>query len=98
MLTRVCQTGIQCVLSSLQVHGDGSFTGQGIVAETLTLCNLPHYRVGGSIHLIVNNQVGYTTPSERGRSSLYCSDIGQCSSKIVCAKPLQLAQHHVVRN
>ncbi|XP_041853071.1 probable 2-oxoglutarate dehydrogenase E1 component DHKTD1, mitochondrial [Melanotaenia boesemani] len=61
----------------LQVHGDGSFTGQGIVTETLTLSNLPHYRVGGSIHLIVNNQVGYTTPSERGRSSLYCSDVGK---------------------
>ncbi|KAG7230995.1 hypothetical protein INR49_025024 [Caranx melampygus] len=59
----------------LQIHGDGSFTGQGIVPETLTLSNLPHYRVGGSIHLIVNNQVGYTTPSERGRSSLYCSDV-----------------------
>ncbi|XP_062276705.1 2-oxoadipate dehydrogenase complex component E1 [Scomber scombrus] len=61
----------------LQVHGDGSFTGQGIVPETLTLSNLPHYRVGGSIHLIVNNQVGYTTPSERARSSLYCSDVGK---------------------
>ncbi|XP_072291457.1 2-oxoadipate dehydrogenase complex component E1 [Eucyclogobius newberryi] len=61
----------------LQVHGDGSFPGQGIVPETLTLSNLPHYRVGGSIHLIVNNQVGYTTPSERGRSSLYCSDVGK---------------------
>uniref|UniRef100_H3DF05 2-oxoadipate dehydrogenase complex component E1 n=1 Tax=Tetraodon nigroviridis TaxID=99883 RepID=H3DF05_TETNG len=61
----------------LQVHGDGSFTGQGIVAETLTLSKLPHYRVGGSIHLIVNNQVGYTTPSERGRSSFYCSDVGK---------------------
>lgn len=62
---------------SPQIHGDGSFTGQGIVPETLTLSNLPHYRVGGSIHLIVNNQVGYTTPSERGRSSLYCSDVGE---------------------
>ncbi|KAM3609018.1 uncharacterized protein V6R79_008537 [Siganus canaliculatus] len=61
----------------LQVHGDGSFPGQGVVTETLTLSNLPHFRVGGSIHLIVNNQVGYTTPSERGRSSLYCSDIGK---------------------
>ncbi|XP_024912324.1 2-oxoadipate dehydrogenase complex component E1 [Cynoglossus semilaevis] len=60
----------------LQIHGDGSFPGQGIVPETLTLSNLPHYRVGGSIHLIVNNQVGYTTPSERARSSLYCSDVG----------------------
>ncbi|XP_036432329.1 LOW QUALITY PROTEIN: probable 2-oxoglutarate dehydrogenase E1 component DHKTD1, mitochondrial [Colossoma macropomum] len=61
----------------LQVHGDASFSGQGIVLETFTLSNLPHFRVGGSIHLIVNNQVGYTTPSERGRSSLYCSDIGK---------------------
>ncbi|XP_068579619.1 2-oxoadipate dehydrogenase complex component E1 [Cebidichthys violaceus] len=69
------QPGDQVVC--LQVHGDGAFPGQGIVPETLTLSNLPHYRVGGSIHLIVNNQVGYTTPSERGRSSLYCSDVGK---------------------
>ncbi|KAL4658454.1 putative 2-oxoglutarate dehydrogenase E1 component DHKTD1, mitochondrial [Arapaima gigas] len=61
----------------VQVHGDASFSGQGIVPETFTLSNLPHFRVGGSIHLIVNNQVGYTTPSERGRSSLYSSDIGK---------------------
>nr|XP_023664650.1 probable 2-oxoglutarate dehydrogenase E1 component DHKTD1, mitochondrial [Paramormyrops kingsleyae] len=61
----------------LQVHGDASFSGQGIVPETFTISSLPHFRVGGSIHLIVNNQVGYTTPSERGRSSLYCSDIGK---------------------
>uniref|UniRef100_A0A8C0YNE9 2-oxoadipate dehydrogenase complex component E1 n=1 Tax=Cyprinus carpio carpio TaxID=630221 RepID=A0A8C0YNE9_CYPCA len=60
-----------------EVHGDASFSGQGIVTETFTLSNLPHFRVGGSIHLIVNNQVGYTTPSERGRSSLYCSDVGK---------------------
>uniref|UniRef100_G3NKN9 2-oxoadipate dehydrogenase complex component E1 n=1 Tax=Gasterosteus aculeatus aculeatus TaxID=481459 RepID=G3NKN9_GASAC len=65
------------LFSSPQVHGDGAFPGQGVVPETLTLSNLPHYRVGGSIHLIVNNQVGYTTPSERGRSSLYCSDVGK---------------------
>uniref|UniRef100_A0A9J8AE34 2-oxoadipate dehydrogenase complex component E1 n=2 Tax=Cyprinus carpio carpio TaxID=630221 RepID=A0A9J8AE34_CYPCA len=62
---------------SRDVHGDASFSGQGIVTETFTLSNLPHFRVGGSIHLIVNNQVGYTTPSERGRSSLYCSDVGK---------------------
>ncbi|XP_060114514.1 2-oxoadipate dehydrogenase complex component E1 [Heteronotia binoei] len=61
----------------LQVHGDASFSGQGIVPETFTLSNVPHFRVGGSIHLIVNNQLGYTTPAERGRSSLYCSDIGK---------------------
>ncbi|XP_075064744.1 2-oxoadipate dehydrogenase complex component E1 [Mixophyes fleayi] len=61
----------------LQVHGDASFSGQGIVPETFTLANLPHYEVGGSIHLIVNNQIGYTTPSDRGRSSLYSSDVGK---------------------
>uniref|UniRef100_A0A4W3IP28 2-oxoadipate dehydrogenase complex component E1 n=1 Tax=Callorhinchus milii TaxID=7868 RepID=A0A4W3IP28_CALMI len=61
----------------VQIHGDASFPGQGIVAETFTLANLPHYRVGGSIHLIVNNQLGYTTPAERGKSSLYNSDIGK---------------------
>ncbi|KAJ8384333.1 hypothetical protein AAFF_G00205860 [Aldrovandia affinis] len=61
----------------VQVHGDASFSGQGIVPETFTISYLPHYRVGGSIHLIVNNQVGYTTPSARGRSSLYCSDVGK---------------------
>ena len=62
--------------SMIQVHGDASFCGQGIVPETFTLSNLPHFRIGGSVHLIVNNQLGYTTPAERGRSSLYCSDIG----------------------
>uniref|UniRef100_A0A8C4NNJ4 2-oxoadipate dehydrogenase complex component E1 n=1 Tax=Eptatretus burgeri TaxID=7764 RepID=A0A8C4NNJ4_EPTBU len=61
----------------LQVHGDASFPGQGVVAETLTLSRLPHYRVGGSIHLIVNNRLGFTTPSEKGRSSLYSSDVGK---------------------
>jgi len=60
-----------------QVHGDASFPGQGVVAETLTLSRLPHYRVGGSIHLIVNNRLGFTTPSEKGRSSLYSSDVGE---------------------
>uniref|UniRef100_A0A8C1Y9V6 2-oxoadipate dehydrogenase complex component E1 n=1 Tax=Cyprinus carpio TaxID=7962 RepID=A0A8C1Y9V6_CYPCA len=79
----------------LQVHGDASFSGQGIVTETFTLSNLPHFRVGGSIHLIVNNQVGYTTPSERGRSSLYCSDLlfipelGCCSFNSLCHHILQ---------
>uniref|UniRef100_A0AAY5EAB4 2-oxoadipate dehydrogenase complex component E1 n=1 Tax=Electrophorus electricus TaxID=8005 RepID=A0AAY5EAB4_ELEEL len=68
-------TGLLCFPP--EVHGDASFSGQGIVPETFTLSNLPHFRVGGSIHLIVNNQVGYTTPSERGRSSLYCSDVGK---------------------
>ncbi|XP_061418706.1 LOW QUALITY PROTEIN: 2-oxoadipate dehydrogenase complex component E1 [Lethenteron reissneri] len=64
-------------VACLQVHGDAAFAGQGIVAETFTLAYLPHYDVGGSIHLIVNNQLGFTTPCERGRSSLYSSDMGK---------------------
>jgi len=61
----------------LQVHGDASFIGQGVVPETFCLAYCPHFRVGGSIHLIVNNQVGYTTEAERGRSSTYSSDVGK---------------------
>ncbi|CAL1698812.1 unnamed protein product [Somion occarium] len=62
---------VMCV----QLHGDASFTGQGVVMEGLGLSNLPHYTVGGSVHIVVN--IGYTTPASGARSSLYCSDIGK---------------------
>jgi len=58
----------------LQIHGDAAVSGQGVVQETLSFSQVPHFNVGGSLHLVVNNQVGYTTPAERGRSSRYCSD------------------------
>ncbi|RUS74783.1 hypothetical protein EGW08_017450 [Elysia chlorotica] len=61
----------------LQVHGDASFTGQGVVAETFCFADTPHFTTGGSVHVIVNNQVGFTTEAERGRSSPYCSDIAK---------------------
>ncbi|KAI9563198.1 hypothetical protein GHT06_010655 [Daphnia sinensis] len=61
----------------LQVHGDAAISGQGVVQETLAFSQVPHFTVGGSLHLIVNNQVGYTTPADRGRSSRYCSDIAK---------------------
>ncbi|KAI0297773.1 dehydrogenase E1 and transketolase domain-containing protein 1 [Multifurca ochricompacta] len=59
----------------VQLHGDASFTGQGVVMETLGLSNLPHFTSGGSVHIVVN--IGYTTPASSARSSLYCSDIGK---------------------
>lgn len=59
------------------IHGDASFPGQGIVAETFNLSRLPGYWTGGSIHFIANNQVGFTTLPKDGRSTLYASDLAK---------------------
>lgn len=61
----------------IQMHGDAAFTGQGVVMECFGLSNLPHFTSGGSIHIVVNNQIGYTTPAMNSRSSVYASDIGK---------------------
>lgn len=61
----------------VQVHGDAAFPGQGINAETLNLSLLPGYYTGGTIHIITNNQLGYTTIPKDGRSTLYCSDLAK---------------------
>lgn len=61
----------------IQIHGDAAFTGQGVVMEALGLSNLPHFTSGGSVHLVVNNQLGYTTPAMNARSSIYASDVGK---------------------
>ncbi len=61
----------------LLIHGDAAFPGQGVVAETLNLFRLPGFHAGGAIHVIANNQLGFTTPPEEERSTIFASDLAR---------------------
>lgn len=62
---------------SVLIHGDAAFIGEGVVAETLNLSGLPGYHTGGTVHIIANNLLGYTTDREDGRSTRYASDMAK---------------------
>ena len=74
--TAVAEHGFKAVMP-ICLHGDAAFAGQGVVYETMGMCELPCYSNGGTVHIIVNNQIGFTTDPRFSRSTPYCCDLGK---------------------
>lgn len=93
--------------ATILVHGDAAFPGEGIVAETLNFNQLPGYRNGGTVHIIANNRIGFTTESHDSRSTLYASDLAKgfeipivhvnADDPIACIAAVRLASEYRLR-
>jgi len=81
------------------IHGDAAFSGQGVVYESIQMQDLKNYGVGGTLHVIVNNQIGFTTVPSKGRSEMYASDLAKAISAPIfhCNADDMESVHHVFR-